>query len=201
MTWIALIRHGTTGWNERGLIQGRTDTSLSATGIANLRRISVGNDWLRARWVSSPLKRALQTAEILNPHTQAEIHHELIETNWGKFEGLRSVDIPQHIRKLGLQPDHGLDFLPPDGESPRMVRQRIETWLQKVAEWNTTVIAITHKGLIRGALSVACDWDMSADFSSKPDWSLPHLFRVNPDGKIQLVRLNCAWDTPIEAPS
>lgn len=196
MAWVALVRHGITEWNELGLIQGRTDIPLSAAGMAKLQQTRPCAVFLHARWVTSPLKRAVQTAAILNPGGAAEIHPGLIEADWGELEGIRRDALPRRIRELGLVPDHGLDFLPPAGESPRMVRRRLLRWFETVADLNTAVVAVTHKGVIRSALSAACDWRMTTDFYPKPVWSLPHLFRLGAGGKIQLARLNCPWDQP-----
>ncbi len=198
MTWIALLRHGVTEWNERGLIQGQTDIPLSASGLAKLRRIQPGDEFLRARWVTSPLQRARQTAAALNPRAAAEVHPHLIEADWGEFEGLRRDEVPQRIRDLALVPACGLDFRPPAGESPRMVRERLLRWCAKIAAEDSdsaaAVVAVTHKGVIRSALSAACGWQMEADFETTPDWSLPHIFRFDSSsGSLRLVRLNCPW--------
>ncbi len=201
MVWIALVRHGITEWNERGLIQGRTDIPLNETGVAQLQQARPGEAFLRARWVTSPLQRAVQTAAILNPRGKAETHPDLIETNWGPFEGIRRDQLARRIRELALQPDHGLDFRPPGGESARMVRRRLLGWFETLADANTeteagAVVAVTHKGVIRSVLSAACDWDMSDEFRPKPDWSLPHVFAWETGGTLRLVRLNCPWDQP-----
>jgi len=200
MGWIAFVRHGVTEWNELGLIQGRTDIPLSPAGVARLRQIQPSSDFLSATWVTSPLKRAVQTVKILNPDSALEVQTSLIETNWGEFEGIARSEIPQRIHDLALDPDHGLDLLPPGGESPRMVRQRLTEWLETIAVKYPAVVAVTHKGVIRTALSAACDWDMATDFSEKPDWSLPQLFRLDQDGKLHLTRLNCPWDLSISCP-
>ena len=203
MTWIALLRHGITEWNELGLIQGRTDIPLNATGVAQLQqtRRQLCDAFLHARWVTSPLQRARQTAAILNPgaEAEAEVQPALIEANWGAFEGMSRRELPDRIRALALKPHRGLDFLPPGGESPRMVRRRLLRWLQSIAETDIAVVAVTHKGVIRSALSAACQWDMNTDFRPKADWSLPHLFRLHPHGVLRLERLNCPWDHPPDA--
>lgn len=189
--WIALLRHGVTEWNERGIIQGRTDIPLSAAGQAKLTVIRPCEDFLRARWVTSPLQRAVQTAAALNG--AAEIHPALIETNWGKFEGIRRADLRAEIKSRRLTPDHGLDFCPPDGESMRDVRRRLLRWFaETVPNTVTPVVAVTHKGVIRSVLSAACDWDMREEFQPKPDWSLPHIFAFA-DDRLRLVKLNCPW--------
>lgn len=196
MTWIALVRHGITDWNQRGVIQGRIDIPLSAPGIAKLEQVRPCDEFLRARWVCSPLQRTQQTAAILNPNVYVEVHVGLIESDWGEFEGTRRDQLAQRIRELDLVPNHGLDFTPPDGESPRMVQQRLLRWLELIKTWDTAVVAVTHKGVIRSAISVACDWDMANDFSEKVDWTLPHLFRFDANGALQLAQLNWDWGQP-----
>ncbi len=202
--WIALVRHGMTDWNARGLIQGRADIPLNAAGIAALQQARPCEHFRRARWASSPLQRATQTAALLNPPAAADmdmdIDAELIETDWGRWEGLHRAEIPRRnrdrSRNRAQPPTPALDFTPPHGESPRMVRRRIMRWFEKVAARDLNVVAITHKGVIRSALSAACDWDMAEDFQPKPDWSLPHIFRLGAAGKLELVRLNCPWEQP-----
>ena len=194
MTWIALVRHGVTEWNERGLLQGRTDIPLSAAGAAKLQQVRPCDAFLRTRWATSPLQRAVQSAAILNPKVKAEIHPELIETNWGKFEGMRRDQLAAHICDLALVPQRGIDLTPPAGESPRMVQKRLTHWFEKIAAMRAPMVAVTHKGIIRSALSIACDWDMNSDFEQKPDWALPHIFQLASDGKPHLVCLNHPWE-------
>ena len=190
-TWIALVRHGVSRWNERNLIQGRTDIALSDAGIARLKQTQPCAQWLAARWLCSPLQRAQATAALLNPAGDIEITEALIETNWGEFEGLRRDRLAARIAELNLTPDHGLDFQPPGGESARMVQARLAAWLRGLPI-GARMVAVTHKGVIRNALSLACDWQMSDEFRPKPNWALPHLFCVV-EGELRLVQLNCAW--------
>ena len=74
-----------------------------------------------------------------------------------------------------------------------MVRRRLLAWLAS-ANTVTGTVAVTHKGVIRAVLSAACDWDMRDEFRPKPEWSLPHIFGFDGDGKLRLLRLNCPWD-------
>jgi probable phosphoglycerate mutase len=54
----------------------------------------------------------------------------------------------------------GLDFRPPGGESPREVRARLESLFADLTD--ELVVCVTHKGVIRAALSLATGWDMLA---------------------------------------
>lgn len=197
MTWIALLRHGITNWNERGLIQGRNDIALCERGEKILRRAQPCEAYLSAHWASSPLQRARQTAEILNPHTRPQVTRALIETDWGEFSGMRRDELETRIAERNITPPRGLDFQPPGGESPRMVRERLLQWMRARADASIPTVAVTHKGVIRSALSAACDWDMQKEFHERADWSLPHVFYFR-DGALQLAQLNCAWETPPE---
>lgn len=216
MAWLALLRHGATEWNARGLIQGRTDVPLCAAGIARLQQIRPGGDFLRAQWTSSPLARARQTAAILNPLATVETEPRLIETDWGDFGGVPRGELKSRIRELGLSPARGLDFTPPRGESPRQVRARLLDWLQISAAAAGGRVAVTHKGVLRAAISLACGWDMQTDMNAflrahnwfapaagdprpaKLDWELPHIFKPRRAGdrpfQLQCIRLNCPWD-------
>lgn len=67
-TIICLVRHGRTEWNSRGLIQGQTDNSLDDIGIEQAQTAAKLLLEIDPNWdviVSSPLKRAYQTGEII----------------------------------------------------------------------------------------------------------------------------------------
>ena len=111
------LRHGATDWNRQGLFQGRTDNPLNDDGIAQahaaaekLRGIALGHV------VSSPLRRAMQTAQIIAGAASKAValDHGLIELDFGSFEG-------QNVRELMMR--HGknnaqglVDMLPADSE-------------------------------------------------------------------------------------
>lgn len=88
---LILVRHGETLWNKEGRIQGTSDIELSETGREQAERLAVSlKDTTIATIHASPLKRAYQTAEIINRYHQRaiEVHPELMEMNQGDFEGL-----------------------------------------------------------------------------------------------------------------
>ena len=111
------LRHGATDWNRQGLFQGRTDNPLNDDGIAQahaaaekLRTVAL------AHVVSSPLLRAVQTAEIIAniASRTVTLDRGLIELDFGSFEG-------QPVRELmvrhGKNSAQGLvDMLPKDSE-------------------------------------------------------------------------------------
>lgn len=89
---LILIRHGETRWNEEGRVQGFSDTKLSDVGLRQVQQLaqSLKNHQIQCIY-SSPLVRALKTAQIINQYHNAPIHLEsgLMEMDLGDCEGLR----------------------------------------------------------------------------------------------------------------
>ncbi len=88
---LILVRHGQTVWNREKRAQGISDIELSQHGRsqAECLALSLRNEKID-RIISSPLKRALQTAEVINRFHHLPIHTEdgLMELNMGNFEGI-----------------------------------------------------------------------------------------------------------------
>ena len=162
MTPVLLIRHGPTSWNASGRIQGQTDIELSPRGRAEVRRWRLPPAWVQARVLSSPLRRARETASILTGRTPM-LDPRLSEMNWGRFEGRRLAEVrAQAPDAMAANEARGLDFRPPGGESPREVCARLQALLVELAADPGPVVAVCHKGVIRAALVLATGWDMRA---------------------------------------
>ena len=158
---IFFIRHGETYWNKLKKYQGHTDIPLSEDGIKQVSSWHTPENI--EHWFVSPLTRAVQTADLhhLQPRTSVA---ELIEANWGDWEGNTLIEIRQANPGLVERLDgQGLDLCPPGGESPRQVKSRLKTWLDSIPNNYHRIGAITHRGVIRAALSLATDWDMKSD--------------------------------------
>jgi broad specificity phosphatase PhoE len=127
------LRHGATDWNRQGRFQGRTDNPLNDDGIAQahaaaekLRAVELGHV------VSSPLLRAVQTAEIIAAIASKTItlDHGLIELDFGSFEG---QPVRELMIKHGKNSAQGLvDMLPADSEPWADVASRA---LGSVSQW------------------------------------------------------------------
>ncbi len=190
MTRLALIRHAATTWTEAGRIQGRADVPLSPGGREAANRWRPPPELARARWVSSPLARAYQTARLLGA---GDIGHEprLIEMDWGRWEGRRLAELRAELgAAMAANEARGLDFRPDGGESPRDVQGRIAPWFAELAEDGGPVAAVTHKGVIRAVLALASGWDMTGKPPSRLAWDCAHLFTLARDGAPAVARLN-----------
>jgi len=187
---IATLRHGETAWNVQGRMQGRADIALSALGITELNCLSLPACTNGFRWYTSPLRRAKETAQLLGI-SSAIPDNRLIETDWGAWEGKTIVDLRNELGDAFVNNEmRGLDFRPPNGESPRDVRDRIFAFLVDMASDEKQIGLVTHKGIIRALLSLAYDWDMKTKAPEKLEWRCVHLFELNDDHHLSAKKLN-----------
>jgi broad specificity phosphatase PhoE len=160
VTPLLLIRHGATAWNDSRRMQGRADVGLSAAGRAEVLRWRLPAGWHGARWLTSPLRRARETAALLTAGPVA-LEPRLIEMDWGAWEGRSKAELrAAAAEELAAQEALGLDLRPPGGESPREVGARLADLASELAAAPAPVVALTHQGVIRAALALATGWDM-----------------------------------------
>lgn len=189
MTWLALVRHGATEWNENGLVQGHSDVPLSERGRADVARWRLPPALAGFALVSSPLVRAVETARLIAG--EPEIEPRLIEMSWGAWEGRTLPDLRAELGDLmAAWEAKGLDFRAPGGESPSDVQHRLEPWLAERARRRRATLAICHKGVIRALYALAVGWDMTDKPPDKLREPSAQLFRIAADGRPAVARLN-----------
>lgn len=155
---ISLIRHGLTEANEKGIYIGRTDLPLSAKGESELCSKMEEFEYPHVHRVySSPLRRCTETADILFPSAELCVVEDLIELNFGEFEG-KSVDelINRQDYKEWLK--GGMDKRAPSGESMEELCVRTykafhEIIMDMMNDGITHSAVITHAGIISNMLS------------------------------------------------
>lgn len=155
---ISVLRHGMTEANEKGIYIGSTDTPLSSKGAGELCSKMDEFDYPTVHRVySSPLKRCIETAELLFPCTEICSVDDLREMNFGDFEN-KSVDelINRDDYKSWLR--GGKDSRPPNGESLEEMTARTYKALHEVItdmmnDGLTHCAMITHGGIISNMLS------------------------------------------------
>jgi len=193
---FAAMRHAPTDWNARGLLQGLTDTPLSAEGIALARCWRVpapATSWPR---VSSPLVRARHTAELIGPTAPVAIDSRLREMSFGAWEGRTLADLRRDGGEAFFANElRGLDFTPPGGESPRHAMVRVASWLDDHARADAPVLVVAHKAVLRTLLALATGWDMTDKPPVRFQRAAIHLFRALPGGGVSLERANIPMET------
>ena len=148
---LFLVRHGSTDWSESRQHTGLTDIALNAKGEQSALRLKDRLALERFEKVfTSPLVRAKRTCELAGLLGNAEVRRELVEWNYGSYEGLTTVEIQK------LDPDWSL-FLhgAPNGESPNQVAFRADLFLQIVRAHHCNVLAFSSGHMIR---MIAARW-------------------------------------------
>ncbi len=169
------------------MLQGRAD--VPPLRDVQMPRWRAPGEFLRFRWLSSPLVRCKATARRLG--VDAVIQPRLIEMDWGEWEGQTLSDLRARLGdEMVAEEAKGLDFRPPGGESPRDVQERLKPLLTEIAASGRETAAITHKGVIRAVLALATDWDMLGKPPHRLSWSAAHLFSLDAGGRPSVERLN-----------
>ncbi|MGO9203655.1 MAG: histidine phosphatase family protein [Limisphaerales bacterium] len=142
---IYLARHGETAWSLTGQHTGRTDLPLTERGERNARRLGERLAGLRfAKVFTSPSQRAVRTCELAGFGTAAEVDPDLVEWNYGDYEGLRTVQIQ------AKRPDWQL-FCDgcPNGESPGQIGARADRAVSRLREIEGDVLIFSSGHFLR----------------------------------------------------
>jgi broad specificity phosphatase PhoE len=119
---VYLARHGETAWTVTGQHTGRTDLPLTERGECNARRLRERLGSLTfAKVFTSPLQRAMRTCELAGFGSVAQIDRDLVEWDYGEYEGRLTADILAERPEWQLFRDGC-----PGGESPRQVETRAD---------------------------------------------------------------------------
>ena len=172
-TNIYVFRHGETDYNVQGRMQGYLDIPLNNNGIAQARILADKLSDLHLEYIySSPLSRALKTAQIVADKNNIKIISEqnLSEWNLGIFCGhiVRITDLPKNtpvdFNKDIIQVPRALlsddDFVPEHGESYNMFKKRVRDAIMNIVKnTNAQNIGIaSHGGVIKALIREFTDW-------------------------------------------
>ncbi|MCI4666340.1 MAG: histidine phosphatase family protein [Neomegalonema sp.] len=178
MIRVAFLRHGRTGWNREGRIQGRTDRPLDDEGRAELTQFAPPPEWRDVELVSSPLSRASETGAILFGRAPRR-DPALIEMDWGAWEGQRGEALLAQGAP-GFRPieEWGWAFQPPGGEALWMLRERVAAWM---AALERDTVAVAHIGVMRVALAIATGWNFEGPAPFRIRRSRLYPIRLQPE--------------------
>ena len=125
---VYLARHGETAWTATGQHTGLTDMPLTERGESNARRLGERLHGITfAKVFTSPLRRALRTCELAGFGSAAETDLDLVEWDYGEYEGRRIVDILRERPAWQLFRDGC-----PGGESPQQVASRADRVVNRI---------------------------------------------------------------------
>ena len=142
---IYLARHGETAWSISGQHTGRTDLPLTERGERNARRLGERLNGLTfAKVLTSPLQRAARTCELAGFGGIAQTDADLLEWNYGEFEGRRSEDIHAERPAWQLFRDGC-----PNGETPGQVGARANRVVRQLRALQGDVLLFSSGHFLR----------------------------------------------------
>lgn len=144
-TDVVLVRHGETLWSKSGQHTGSTDLPLTPEGEAAARELSPVLETFRfARVISSPLQRAWRTAELAGFGGRMVADPDLVEWNYGLYEGLTSAEIVAQTPDWLIFRDGA-----PQGESPAAVGERVDRVVAGLRGGQGPVLVFAHGHVLR----------------------------------------------------
>jgi probable phosphoglycerate mutase len=140
-----LARHGETAWSLTGQHTGLTDVPLTERGERNAHRLGERMAGLAFTKVfTSPLRRAARTCELAGFGAAAEVDRDLVEWNYGDYEGLRTAEIQAEHPDWQLFRDGC-----PGGESPDQVGARADRVVSRLRAINGNVLVFSSGHFLR----------------------------------------------------
>ncbi len=142
---VYLARHGETAWSLSGQHTGLTDLPLTDRGERNARRLVErlkGQSFNKV--FTSPLQRAMKTCELAGFGPRAEIDRDLLEWNYGEYEGRRTEEIHAERPDWQLFRDGC-----PGGESPDQVGARADRVVKRAREIAGNVLIFSSGHFLR----------------------------------------------------
>jgi broad specificity phosphatase PhoE len=142
---IYMARHGETAWSLTGQHTGLTNLPLTQAGERNAQRLRGRLSGLKFdRVFTSPLSRAMRTCELAGFGSVAQIDPDLVEWNYGEYEGRRSVEIHAERPDWQLFRDGA-----PGGESPQQVAERADRVVERLRAVSGNVLVFSSGHFLR----------------------------------------------------
>jgi broad specificity phosphatase PhoE len=142
---IYLARHGETAWSLSGQHTGRTDIPLTERGEHNAHSLGERLKGLHyARVLTSPLQRARRTCELAGFAPQAEVDADLVEWDYGDYEGKKSTEIHKERPGWFLFRDGC-----PNGETLAAIGERTDRVIARLRAADGDMLLFSHGHFLR----------------------------------------------------
>ena len=142
---VYIARHGNTAWTRSGQHTGLTDLPLTPDGEENARRLGERLKGMKfAKVFTSPLQRAARTCKLSGFGDSAETDPDLVEWDYGEYEGLRSSEILQRRPDWQLFRDGC-----PGGESLEQIGERADRVVERIRSVSGDVLLFSSGHFIR----------------------------------------------------
>ncbi|HKJ36671.1 MAG TPA: histidine phosphatase family protein [Solirubrobacterales bacterium] len=185
--WLA--RHGETEWSLSKRHTGSTDIPLTENGVRNAAKLApalAGHQFKRV--LSSPLKRALQTAEGAGLRDRAELRDELVEWDYGEYEGKTTAGIQANLQPGWLLWTDGC----PGGEQAADVAARVDRVIAELRDLDGDSIVFAHGHVLR---VFAARWiEQAPELGQRIALATGTLSRLGIEHDYPVIR---AWNVPV----
>ena len=203
MTQIILARHGETEWNLAEVFRGRIDVELNETGMKQAELLAEHLSDLKIDAVySSPLKRALKTAEMIAGYHKldVEVTAGLTDFDYGEWQGLPHQEVKDKYKELyaeWIKNPHRVKM--PAGESLTEVRKRaIAVVDNAIAKYEGTVVLVSHRVVNKVLICALLGLDNSHFWSIKQDIGGITIFTYEKERFILTEHNNTCYLKPIQ---
>ena len=194
MTELILVRHGETVWNVEKIYRGRADVDLDEVGIKQAELLGKYlSNWKLEAIYSSPLKRALATANIIARYHKIGVYiaDGLIDFDYGEWQSLPEQEVrrsyPALLDKWHNNP-HEVRI--PDGERLADVRERAAGIVDNVlSKYEGSVVLVSHRVVNKVLICSLLGLDNSYFWNIKQDVSGITIFNYV-DGRFVLTKHN-----------
>jgi probable phosphoglycerate mutase len=177
---LILLRHGRTGGNAAGLLQGRIDNPLDEVGHRQATEVAAAIGAVD-RVITSSLLRARQTAAKFD--APLTVDDRWIELDYGTFDGRPLAEIPRDVwASWRADPS----YAPPGGESMSALDLRVRAAAEEALELARTgiVVVVSHVSPIKAAISWALGGDVSMGWRCHLDQAAVSRITPGPSGPV-----------------
>lgn len=196
MTRFILVRHGETDWNRIERFRGRADLPLSPVGLAQAEAAAqrIAADWSPAAAYTSPLTRAVQTAQAIASRCGlvAQPYPDLVDIDYGAWQGLT----PEEVQRRWPRAYHAWYRVPhvariPDGETLDQVKTRAIRAIIEIGRRHEdqTVVVVSHTVVNRTILLGILETGLGRFWHVRQDTAALNVFESSPSGFV-VVSLN-----------
>lgn len=194
MTKLILARHGETDWNVTEVFRGRIDVDLNETGAKQAELLARYLSSFKPDAIySSPLRRALKTAEAIARHNQLTVNIApgLIDFDFGEWQGLSHQQVQTKYEELYTRwINHPEQVRIPAGETLDDVRKRATVAVDEaIARYEGAIVLVSHRVVNKVLICALLGLDNSHFWSIKQDPCAITIFNYE-NGRFILIRHN-----------
>lgn len=196
MMELIIVRHGETDCNLKGTYYGWSDVDLNENGIRQACHARDKLKGLKADAIfSSPLKRALETAKIINENCNLEIicSDSLKERGFGKWEDLTRAEIENmYPDEYKLWTEDWMDYCIEGGESARQAYSRVTGFMDALVSSHKegVFIIVSHLGCIRIMIAHLLNMPAGGEWRFRVDNGSITKIEINDEKYAYLTALN-----------